>query len=92
MGMKMLSNFVLIVLCISSANGFKFNLEKLSRSSGAFGSLFGGMSRAKPITEYFTLASNVDEQEREAAKTALEQNLVILACLDMGYWFPDIIQ
>ena len=92
MGMKMLSNFVLIVLCISSANGFTFNLEKLSRSSGAFGSLFGGMSRAKPITEYFTLASNVDEQEREAAKTALEQNLVILACLDMGYWFPDIIQ
>ena len=65
MGMKMLSNFVLIVLCISSANGFKFNLEKLSRSSGAFGSLFGGMSRAKPLTEYFTLASNVDEQERE---------------------------
>ena len=50
------------------------------------------MSRGKPITEYFTLASNVDEEEREAAKTSLEQNLVILACLDMGYWFPDIIQ
>ena len=92
MCMKMLSEFVLIVLCISSASGFKFNLEKLSRSSGAFGSLFGGISRAKPISEYFTLASNVDEQERKAAKTALEQNLIILACLDMGYWFPDIVQ
>ena len=90
--MRMLSNFILIVLWLSSANGFKLNLEKLSRSSGAFGSLFGGMSRAKPISEYFTLASNVDEEEREAAKTALEQNLVMLACLDMGYWFPDIVQ
>ena len=90
--MKMLSNFALIVLCISSASGFKFNIEKLSRSSGAFGSLFGGMSRAKPITEYFTLASNVNEEERETAKTNLEQGLVILACLDMGYWFSDIVQ
>ena len=90
--MRMMSNIILIVLCLTRANGFKFNLEKLSRSSGAFGSLFGGMSRAKPITEYFTLASNMDEEEREAAKTALEQNLVILVCLDMGYWFPDIVQ
>ena len=90
--MKMLSNFAFIVLCISSASGFKLNLEKLSRSSGAFGSLFGGMSRAKPITEYFTLASNVNEEERETAKASLEQGLVVLACLDMGYWFPDIVQ